>query len=92
MSPAHFRVLTDHSFWCARVIGYPALSEGKEVGLSCGEHSDYGCWTILSQDILSVIHVPGIESCARMTPPMPWRCGSQMAPGAKCNRDLEPSS
>eukprot|EP00439_Symbiodinium_sp_Y106_P087182 s419_g41.t1 len=30
MSPAHFRVLTDRSFWCARVIGYPALSEGKE--------------------------------------------------------------
>ncbi|CAE7265617.1 2ODD33 [Symbiodinium necroappetens] len=50
MPPAQFRGLTDRSFWCARVIGYPALSEGKEVGLSCGEHSDYGCWTILSQD------------------------------------------
>ena len=47
---AYFRELTNRSFWCARVIGYPPLAEGPEaVGLSCGEHSDYGCWTILSQ-------------------------------------------
>ena len=48
---SYFRALTNQSFWCARVIGYPALAEGAEVGLSCGEHSDYGCWTILCQAI-----------------------------------------
>jgi len=49
----HFRPLTDRSFWCARAIGYPTLPEGKDhldEGASCGEHTDYGCWTILSQD------------------------------------------
>jgi len=49
----HFRPLTDRSFWCARAIGYPPLPEAEarvDVGVSCGEHTDYGCWTILSQD------------------------------------------
>ncbi|CAK8985645.1 Probable 2-oxoglutarate-dependent dioxygenase At3g50210 [Durusdinium trenchii] len=44
-----FDHLTNQSFWCVRVIGYPALRQGA-VGLSCGEHTDYGCWTILAQD------------------------------------------
>ena len=32
-----------------RVIGYPALQR-EQLNLSCGEHTDYGCWTILAQD------------------------------------------
>ncbi|KAJ3408324.1 Structural maintenance of chromosomes protein 5 [Chytridiales sp. JEL 0842] len=50
-----FDKLNDDSFWVLRIIGYPPLSEGKDkggddVGLSCGEHTDYGCLTILNQD------------------------------------------
>ncbi|CAJ1448676.1 unnamed protein product [Effrenium voratum] len=50
LAPQHFESFTDRSFWVARVIGYPPLPRAADVGLSCGEHSDYGCWTILSQD------------------------------------------
>lgn len=40
------------------MIGYPPLQEaagdddaaGPPVGISCGEHTDYGCWTLLSTD------------------------------------------
>eukprot|EP00930_Biecheleria_cincta_P049608 TRINITY_DN34809_c0_g1_i1.p1 TRINITY_DN34809_c0_g1~~TRINITY_DN34809_c0_g1_i1.p1 ORF type:complete len:360 (-),score=44.78 TRINITY_DN34809_c0_g1_i1:411-1490(-) len=46
---SYFRGTTDKSFWNTRVIGYPALPAGHP-GLSVGEHTDYGCWTILSQD------------------------------------------
>eukprot|EP01137_Pigoraptor_chileana_P035183 Opistho-2@28843 len=42
------------SFWVMRIIGYPPLSEGRAsdsgVGVSCGEHTDYGCLTIINQD------------------------------------------
>lgn len=55
--PEYFDRLTDRSFWCARIIGYPPLQDAAPttgddcpVGLSCGEHTDYGCWTILAQD------------------------------------------
>lgn len=48
--PEHFfDSVTDRSFWCVRVIGYPALHR-EQLNLSCGEHTDYGCWTILAQD------------------------------------------
>eukprot|EP00435_Cladocopium_sp_Y103_P062260 s92_g23.t2 len=48
--PEHFfDSVTDRSFWCVRVIGYPALHR-DQLNLSCGEHTDYGCWTILAQD------------------------------------------
>ncbi|TPX31838.1 hypothetical protein SmJEL517_g04930 [Synchytrium microbalum] len=47
------KIMTD-SFWCMRIIGYPPLTEGLakdgEVGMSCGEHCDYGCLTILNTD------------------------------------------
>jgi len=47
--PEHFfDSVTDRSFWCVRVIGYPALHR-EQLNLSCGEHTDYGCWTILAQ-------------------------------------------
>ena len=47
--PEHFfDSVTDRSFWCVRVIGYPALQR-DQLNLSCGEHTDYGCWTILAQ-------------------------------------------
>merc|ERR1712194_670800 len=38
------------------MIGYPPLQEAAssrdadDVGISCGAHTDYGCWTILAQD------------------------------------------
>ncbi|KAJ3092141.1 hypothetical protein HK102_010421 [Quaeritorhiza haematococci] len=45
--------MTD-SFWVMRIIGYPPLQSGKEnsdnVGVSCGEHTDYGCLTLLNTD------------------------------------------
>ncbi|KAI8808050.1 hypothetical protein BJ742DRAFT_289274 [Cladochytrium replicatum] len=41
-------------FWGMRVIGYPPLAEGEaidpDVGVSCGQHTDYGCLTILHTD------------------------------------------
>ena len=43
--PEHFfESKTDRSFWCARIIGYP-----RADAQSCGEHTDYGCWTLLAQ-------------------------------------------
>eukprot|EP00041_Stephanoeca_diplocostata_P014946 m.282725 g.282725 ORF g.282725 m.282725 type:complete len:394 (+) comp19862_c0_seq1:241-1422(+) len=47
-------------FWGMRLIGYPELPVGAsqahstDVGISCGEHCDYGCLTIVNQD-----NVPG---------------------------------
>lgn len=48
----YFRTLTDNTFWCMRIIGYPPSPRKDEAnaGIGCGEHTDYGCWTILSQD------------------------------------------
>ncbi|CAG8696592.1 9356_t:CDS:10 [Acaulospora morrowiae] len=48
-----FEKFLDDPFWVMRVIGYPPLdsSEGTDrVGVSCGEHTDYGCLTFLNQD------------------------------------------
>lgn len=41
---------TDRSFWVMRMIGYPKLETPIEEGLSCGEHTDYGCVTLLLAD------------------------------------------
>lgn len=46
---------TDHSFWVMRLIGYPKLDaplagDAKEAEFSCGEHTDYGCVTLLLAD------------------------------------------
>ncbi|MCJ1387559.1 hypothetical protein MMC18_000402 [Xylographa bjoerkii] len=41
------------SFWVMRAIGYPPLpaeGEGGDGGVSCGEHTDYGCLTLLLAD------------------------------------------
>nr|KAJ3414251.1 hypothetical protein HK105_001851 [Polyrhizophydium stewartii] len=41
----------DDSFWVMRLIGYPPLDPAADgVGISCGEHTDYGCPTILNTD------------------------------------------
>nr|KAJ3418350.1 hypothetical protein HK105_000020 [Polyrhizophydium stewartii] len=41
----------DDSFWVMRLIGYPPLDPAADgVGISCGEHTDYGCLTILNTD------------------------------------------
>ncbi|KAF2449411.1 Clavaminate synthase-like protein [Karstenula rhodostoma CBS 690.94] len=46
---------TDHSFWVMRLIGYPKLTtpvspDAPITSLSCGEHTDYGCVTLLLTD------------------------------------------
>ncbi|KAF2689980.1 Clavaminate synthase-like protein [Lentithecium fluviatile CBS 122367] len=46
---------TDHSFWVMRLIGYPKLDtpfakDANETEFSCGEHTDYGCVTLLLTD------------------------------------------
>ncbi|KAF2468505.1 Clavaminate synthase-like protein [Lindgomyces ingoldianus] len=47
---------TDHSFWVMRMIGYPPLQapynpDSSDVTeFSCGEHTDYGCVTLLLAD------------------------------------------
>ncbi|KAF9741305.1 hypothetical protein PMIN06_002036 [Paraphaeosphaeria minitans] len=46
---------TDQSFWVMRLIGYPKLStpvspDAPLSSLSCGEHTDYGCVTLLLTD------------------------------------------
>ena len=43
----------DNGFWVLRLIGYPPLStntDNSEGGISCGQHTDYGCLTILNTD------------------------------------------
>ncbi|OZJ02418.1 hypothetical protein BZG36_04768 [Bifiguratus adelaidae] len=51
MEETFFDGLVNDSFWVARVIGYPKLvSQNGDVGVSCGEHTDYGCLTLLLQD------------------------------------------
>ncbi|KAI9841889.1 MAG: hypothetical protein M1838_003360 [Thelocarpon superellum] len=65
LDPAHDDVFVDHtraSFWVMRIIGYPPLPpargatklevgmEDGELGISCGEHTDYGCVTFLLAD------------------------------------------
>ncbi|WVW85965.1 hypothetical protein I302_108003 [Kwoniella bestiolae CBS 10118] len=41
--------MVQDSFWVMRVIGYPPLPNGAD-GISCGEHKDYGCLTLLHAD------------------------------------------
>ncbi|KAH0545243.1 hypothetical protein FGG08_000697 [Glutinoglossum americanum] len=42
---------TRESFWVLRMIGYPPLqSTNLDEGISCGEHTDYGCTTFLLAD------------------------------------------
>jgi isopenicillin N synthase-like dioxygenase len=41
---------TRKSFWVMRMIGYPPLSTPSSEGISCGEHTDYGCITLLLTD------------------------------------------
>jgi len=58
-----FDKFIDDPFWVLRVIGYPNLrtkpnslavdqnnAYANEVGISCGEHTDYGCLTMVNQD------------------------------------------
>jgi isopenicillin N synthase-like dioxygenase len=45
--------LTNETFWYYRMIGYPPV-EGtqrpEDDSIGCGEHTDYGCLTIVNQD------------------------------------------
>ncbi|KAK4057296.1 hypothetical protein OIO90_001793 [Microbotryomycetes sp. JL221] len=41
---------TDKSFWVQRCIGYPPLPQDNGKGISCGQHYDYGCFTLLHAD------------------------------------------
>lgn len=53
-----FAKATDNSFWVLRMIGYPGLPgtncnnelNGDADQFSCGEHTDYGCVTLLLTD------------------------------------------
>ncbi|KAI9105321.1 hypothetical protein DFS34DRAFT_3974 [Phlyctochytrium arcticum] len=46
-----FEPFMKDGFWVMRLIGYPPLNRDVEgVGVSCGEHTDYGCLTILNTD------------------------------------------
>ena len=51
--------MTREGFWVMRAIGYPPLSpslpsasasQDEEEEISCGEHTDYGCLTLLLMD------------------------------------------
>lgn len=52
----YFEPLYSDSFWVMRSIYYPAANTRHEVddtlgaGFGCGEHTDYGCLTIVNQD------------------------------------------
>jgi len=49
----YFSSYVDNSYWGLRIICYPPLSTApgeKDIGVSCGEHSDYGVLTILNTD------------------------------------------
>ncbi|WVR07816.1 hypothetical protein IAU60_004859 [Kwoniella sp. DSM 27419] len=46
---AELKGKVNDSFWVMRVIGYPPLPDGAD-GISCGEHKDYGCLTLLHCD------------------------------------------
>ncbi|EPS35105.1 hypothetical protein H072_11490 [Dactylellina haptotyla CBS 200.50] len=50
----YFESFITPSFWVCRAIGYPPLTEAalenNPGGVSCGAHSDYGCWTFLLAD------------------------------------------
>jgi isopenicillin N synthase-like dioxygenase len=50
--PEVFANAAKDSFWVMRAIGYPPLSAeaAAQGGVSCGEHSDYGCLTLLLAD------------------------------------------
>lgn len=54
MPEDYFESYISPSFWVARAIGYPPLTEeamkANPGGVSCGAHSDYGCWTFLLAD------------------------------------------
>ncbi|MBE7181317.1 MAG: hypothetical protein INR71_08935, partial [Terriglobus roseus] len=52
--PDVFVRATERSLWVLRMIGYPGLSEQSDSDdaeqFSCGEHTDYGCLTLLLAD------------------------------------------
>jgi len=60
--PDVFVKATGDSFWVMRAIGYPPLDAdlASQGGVSCGEHTDYGCLTLLLSDetkgALQVLH------------------------------------
>jgi isopenicillin N synthase-like dioxygenase len=45
-----FEPFYDRPFWIMRSIGYPARAQRTEDGDGCGEHTDYGCLTMVNQD------------------------------------------
>lgn len=48
-----FTEFLKNPFWVMRIIGYPPLyssPDHEEGGVSCGEHTDYGCVTLLLAD------------------------------------------
>ncbi|CAJ1420817.1 unnamed protein product [Effrenium voratum] len=69
----HFAACTAQSFWGSRVVGYPSLPPDFP-GLSCGEHTDYGCWVILCQDETpNALEVKFPDGIWRFAPPRPGK-------------------
>ena len=60
LPPSYFEQFYSESFWIARMIRYPAVTETQHstaggdiptsVELGCGEHTDYGCLTMVAAD------------------------------------------
>ena len=52
LDESFFEQFYNNSFWILRLIGYPPLSTkaSQDGGISCGEHCDYGCLTLLNTD------------------------------------------
>jgi isopenicillin N synthase-like dioxygenase len=48
----YFDKFFNHPFWVMRIIGYPssASSKSSDDELGCGEHTDYGCLTLVNPD------------------------------------------
>eukprot|EP00878_Enallax_costatus_P011631 GHUV01012140.1.p1 GENE.GHUV01012140.1~~GHUV01012140.1.p1 ORF type:complete len:236 (+),score=55.96 GHUV01012140.1:458-1165(+) len=76
----------DGSYWVLRVINYPPLQQqdhrqaaaaargevGRDVQLSCGEHTDYGLLTLVNQDPgITALQVKNAEGQWVDAPPVP---------------------
>lgn len=89
--PDFFVARTRDSFWCLRVLGYPPLpppvptaedeeEEEEEELAGCGEHSDYGCLTLLLTD-------PSPAALKVKVPPAPPDTDTDTA--AACTKEEE---
>eukprot|EP00475_Leptophrys_vorax_P010287 TRINITY_DN16924_c0_g2_i2.p1 TRINITY_DN16924_c0_g2~~TRINITY_DN16924_c0_g2_i2.p1 ORF type:complete len:210 (+),score=40.84 TRINITY_DN16924_c0_g2_i2:55-630(+) len=52
LSQDFFNPYFNHPFWVMRIIGYPpsVVQANSDDELGCGEHTDYGCLTLVNPD------------------------------------------